>query len=125
MLLACSRLFFVVSPRLGIIRICQPKLGSVLPSLVTRSVPLSKIARRFATSYHEPLTMASVNTTQRLAELRRLMKERDIDIYGKDSQPHPHPALVVSHAKVRALLTVTSSSRPLRGCPFVRVHSPM
>ena len=43
------------------------------------------------------LDMEKVNTSDRLAELRKLMKEHQVDVYSTQNIPRPHQTLLLSN----------------------------
>jgi hypothetical protein len=70
----------------------------------------SRANRRFHST-----AMAITNTTERLASLRRLMKDRAIDMYSACPVAAPNPHRIVTRD------AANRSSRPLRGRTSVRV----
>jgi Xaa-Pro aminopeptidase len=54
---------------------------------VTHALPLARTARALhASPALRAIDMAKVDTTERLAELRKLMKERNVDVYSKGAE---------------------------------------
>jgi hypothetical protein len=57
------------------------------PVAVTHALPRARTARALhASSALRAIDMAKVDTTERLAELRRLMRERNVDVYMVPSE---------------------------------------
>ena len=58
---------------------------AIAAAYVAAKTPFSSIRPLHASAALRALDMAKVDTSQRLAELRKLMKERNVDIYSKPS----------------------------------------
>ena len=92
---ACSRLLPAAPPRLSNIRLRRSIVPAGPPLLLfsARFASSRPTAPRHAASGPGPLTMEAVDTSRRLADLRRLMEERNLDIYGGVRTRPARPAL--------------------------------
>jgi Xaa-Pro aminopeptidase len=81
---------------------------------VAKKTPSIPVRPFHASAALRAIDMAKVDTTQRLADLRKLMKERNVDIYSRRA-----------HDKTCEDMQLTRVSGSFRGQPPERVHCPM
>ena len=99
---------FMIFPRL------LRRSHAIAAAYVAAKTPLSSVRPLHASAALRAIDMAKVDTSNRLAELRKLMKERNVDIYSR-----PRPATTCTHTQL------TPYSGPLRRQPSERVHCPV
>lgn len=89
---------------------------AIAAAYVAAKPPFSSTRHLHASAALRAIDMAKVDTSHRLAELRKLMKERNVDIYSTPAPPAPNKA---------ANGSLTLCSGALRRQPSERVHCPV
>ena len=87
---------------------------AIAAACVAAKSPFSSTRHLHASAALRAIDMAKVDTSHRLAELRKLMKERNVDIYSTPAPPNK-----------AANGSLTLCSGALRRQPSERVHCPV